>query len=150
MDIRGTTQYMQLTTRDGEHCPCSKTWNGQAFMFGAQLFIGTSLTVYLFNIIATSNIDLIVSILHKIYSMQRILIHIKNNFFVICAPLHPEYAANLVASRGYYHCHWVLLQFHTYTKRHMSCISISYWDFFLHIEKGWAPAIYRWVSARKM
>ena len=32
--------------------------------------------------------------------MERILIHIKNNnnSFVICGPLHPEYAANLVAS----------------------------------------------------
>ena len=34
------------------------------------------------NVFATSNIDLVVSVLHKIYSMQRILIHIKANPFV--------------------------------------------------------------------
>ena len=58
---------------------------------------------------ATSKIDLIVSILHKIYWMQRILIHIKKNDFVKDGHLLPEYAANLVASSKYYNCHWILL-----------------------------------------
>ena len=61
------------------------------------LFIGTSFTVAVFTIFATSNVDSIVGISHKIYSMQRILIHIKANLFVKCAHLHPGYAANLVA-----------------------------------------------------
>ena len=47
--------------------------------------------------------------LHKIYSMQRILIHIKADLFVKCAHLHPGYAANLVARSRYYHCHWTEL-----------------------------------------
>ena len=42
------------------------------------LFIGTSFTVAVFTIFATSNVDSIVGVPHKIYSMQRILIHIKN------------------------------------------------------------------------
>ena len=40
------------------------------------LFIGTSFTVAVFTIFATSNVDWIVGIPHKIYSMQSILIHI--------------------------------------------------------------------------
>ena len=39
-----------------------------------------------------------VSIFHKIYSMQRILIHIQSR--------------SLVASSEYYHCHWSLLWIH--------------------------------------
>ena len=42
----------------------------------ASLFIGTSFIVAVFTILATSNVDSIVGIPHKIYSMQRILIHI--------------------------------------------------------------------------
>ena len=74
----------------------------------ASLFIGTSFTVANFTIFATSNVDSIVGIPHKIYSMQRILICIKNDLFVKCAHLHPGYAANLVARERYYHCHWTL------------------------------------------
>ena len=44
----------------------------------ASLFIGTSSTVAVFTTLATSNVDSIVGIPHKIYSMQRILNHIKN------------------------------------------------------------------------
>ena len=40
----------------------------------ASLFIGTSFTVAVFTLFATSNVDSIVGIPHKIYSMQRILI----------------------------------------------------------------------------
>ena len=54
--------------------------------------------------------DMAVNIHHKIYSMQRILIHIKANSFVKYGHLHPEYAANLVVSGEYYHCHWILLR----------------------------------------
>ena len=78
----------------------------------ASLFIGTSFTVADFTIFATSNLDLIVGIPHKIYSMQRILIHIKADLFVKCAHLYPGYAANLVARSRYYHCHWTLLSEH--------------------------------------
>ena len=53
----------------------------------ASLFIGTSFTVAVFTIFATSNVDSIVGIPHKIYSMQRILIHIKSRFFVKCEML---------------------------------------------------------------
>ena len=42
----------------------------------ASLFIGTYFTAAVFTIFATSNVDSIVGIPHKIYSMQRILIHI--------------------------------------------------------------------------
>ena len=41
----------------------------------ASLFIGTSSTVAVFTIFATSNVNSTVGIPHKIYSMQRILIH---------------------------------------------------------------------------
>ena len=75
----------------------------------ASLFIGTSFTVAVFTIFATSNVYSIVGIPHKIYSMQRILIHKKADLFVKCAHLHPGYAANLVARSRYYHCHWTLL-----------------------------------------
>ena len=44
----------------------------------ASLFIGTSFTVAVFTKFATSNVDSILGIPHKIYSMQRILIHIKS------------------------------------------------------------------------
>ena len=50
-----------------------------------------------FCIFAKSNIDLGVSILHKICSMQNNLIHIKILNMVACF---------LVASSKYYHCHW--------------------------------------------
>ena len=75
----------------------------------ASLFIGTSFTVAVFTIFATSDVDSIVGIPHKIYSMQNILIHIKTNLFVKCAHLHPGYAENLVARSWYYHCHWTVL-----------------------------------------
>ena len=53
----------------------------------------------------------VVSILHKIYSMQIIPIHINSlNHFVEYGHLHPEYTANLVASGEYYHCYWILLK----------------------------------------
>ena len=82
----------------------------------ASLFIGTSFTVVVFTIFATSNVDSIVGIDNKIYSMQRILIHIKADLFVKCAHLHPGYAANLVARSRFYHCHWTLLVQHRFTK----------------------------------
>ena len=42
------------------------------------------LTVNSFDICAISNIDLVISILHKIYSMlQSILIHMKKPFFLL-------------------------------------------------------------------
>ena len=44
----------------------------------ASLFIDTSFIVAVFTIFATSNVDSIVGIPHKIYLMQRILIHIKS------------------------------------------------------------------------
>ena len=53
--------------RAGVYCP--HLW--------AQL-VGTSFTVAVFTIFATSNVDSIVGIPHKIYPMQRILIHIKS------------------------------------------------------------------------
>ena len=73
------------------------------------LFIGTSFTVAVFTIFATSNVHSIVGIPPKIYSMQIILIHIKADLFVKCAHLHPGYAANLVARSRYYHCHRTVL-----------------------------------------
>ena len=63
------------------HCKQSRwpiffSW---ACMFrSASLFIGTSFTVAVFTIFATSNVDSIVGIPLKMYSMQRILIHIKS------------------------------------------------------------------------
>ena len=75
----------------------------------ASLFIGTSFTVVVFTIFAASNVDSIVGIPHKINSMQRILIHLKNDLFVKYAHLHPGCAANLVARSRYYHCHWTVL-----------------------------------------
>ena len=75
----------------------------------ASFFIGTSFTVEVFTVFATSNEDSIVGIPHKIYSMQRILIHIKSRSLKCkCAHLHSGYAANLVARSRYYHCHWIL------------------------------------------
>ena len=74
----------------------------------ASLFIGTSFRVAVFTIFTTSNVYSIVGIPHKLYSMQRILIHIKADLFVKCAHLHPGYAANLVARSRYYHCHWAV------------------------------------------
>ena len=44
---------------------------------------------------------MVVSILHKIYSMQRILIH-KANPFVEYGPLHAEHAANRKEYRTYF------------------------------------------------
>ena len=46
----------------------------------ASLFIGTSLTVAVFTTFATSNIDSIAGIHHKIYSMQGILIQMKSRY----------------------------------------------------------------------
>ena len=64
---------------------------------------------FFLSICATSNIDLVVNILHKIYLMQRILIYIKANPVVEFGHLQPENAANLVTSSKYYHCHWIPL-----------------------------------------
>ena len=90
--------------------PFSQTLIQQACMFRcASLSIGTFFTVAVFTIFATSNVDLVVGIPHKMYTMQRILIHIKADLFVNCAHLHPGYAANLVAISRYYHCHWSVL-----------------------------------------
>ena len=55
----------------------------------ASLFIGTSFTVAVFTIFATPNVDSIVGILHKIYSMQRILIHIKSQSLCQMCPSAP-------------------------------------------------------------
>ena len=44
-----------------------------------------------------------------IYIYIYISIYIKANPFVKYGKLHPEYAANLVASGEYYHCHWKVL-----------------------------------------
>ena len=79
MDIAGTIQYLQLTTRDWMQPLFQNIRNGQACMFRSSwLFIDTPLMVIYFRIIATSNIDLVVSIRHKTYSMQFFLIHIKS------------------------------------------------------------------------
>ena len=56
----------------------------------ASLFIGTSVTVAVFTIFATSNVDAIVGIPHKIYSMQRILIHIKSQSLCYMCPSAPR------------------------------------------------------------
>ena len=56
----------------------------------ASLFIGTSFTVAVFTIFATSNVDSIVGIPHKIYSMQRILIHIKSRSLCYMCPSAPR------------------------------------------------------------
>ena len=53
----------------------------------ASLFIATSFTVAVFTIFATSNVDSIVSIPHKIYSMQRISIHIKKLMSLLNVPI---------------------------------------------------------------
>ena len=58
---------------------------------------------WFFSIIATPNMNLIATILHKIYSMKKINPH-KKQSLVKYGQLHPEYAANLVASSKYYHC----------------------------------------------
>ena len=89
----------------------------------ASLFIGTSFTVAVFTIFATSNVDSIVGIPHKIYSMQKNLIHIKANLFVKCAHLHPGYAANLVARSRYYHCHWTVFP----AQRASNAENVSIW-----------------------
>ena len=56
----------------------------------ASLFIGTSFTVAVFTIFVTSNVDSIVGIPHKIYSMQRILIHIKSRSLCYMCPSAPR------------------------------------------------------------
>ena len=53
----------------------------------ASLFIGTSFTVAVFTIFATSNVDSIVGMPRKIYSMQRILIHIKKSISLLNVPI---------------------------------------------------------------
>ena len=98
------------TTKQGSRYHFPKHWFNRPCMFrSASLFIVISFTVAVFTIFATSNVDSIVGIPHKIYSMQRILIHIKADLFVKCAHLHPVYAGNLVARSRYYHCHWTVL-----------------------------------------
>ena len=78
-EIRGTLADIRGTTKLGEQIPFSQTLIQQACMFrSASLFIGTSFTIAVFTIFATSNVDSIAGIPHKIYSMQRILIHIKS------------------------------------------------------------------------
>ena len=56
----------------------------------ASLFIGTSFTVAVFTIFATSNVDSIVGIPHKIYSMQRILILIISRSLCWMCPSAPR------------------------------------------------------------
>ena len=54
------------------------------------LFIGTSFTVAVFTIFATSNVDSIVGIPHKIYSMQRILMAIRSRSLCLMCPSAPR------------------------------------------------------------
>ena len=54
------------------------------------LFIGTSFTVAVFTIFATSNVDSILGIPHKIYLMQRILIHMKSRSLCWICPSAPR------------------------------------------------------------
>ena len=56
----------------------------------ASLFIGTSFTVAVFTIFATLNVDSIVGISHKIYSMQKNLIHIKSRSLCWMCPSAPR------------------------------------------------------------
>ena len=56
----------------------------------ASLFIGTSFTLAVFTIFATSNVDSIVGIPHKIYSMQRISIQIKSRTLCYMCPSAPR------------------------------------------------------------
>ena len=56
----------------------------------ASLFFGTSFTIAVFTIFATSNVDSIVGIPHKIYSMQRILLHIKSRCLCYMCPSAPR------------------------------------------------------------
>ena len=68
-----------------------QTWIWQACMFrSASLFIGTSFTVAVFTIFATSNVDSIVGIPHKIYPMQRILNHTKSQSLCLMCPSAPR------------------------------------------------------------
>ena len=61
--------------------PCSKTKQmNRPVCLEAHNYTLAHLSLYFFCIFATSNIDLVASILHKIYLMQRILIHIKSQF----------------------------------------------------------------------
>ena len=55
----------------------------------ASLFIGTSFAIAVFTIFATSNVS-IVGIPHKIYSMTKILIHIKSWFLCEMCPSAPR------------------------------------------------------------
>ena len=94
----------------------------------ASFFIGTSFTVAVFTIFATSNVDSIVGVPRKIYSMQRILINKKADLFVKYAHLHPWYAANLVARGRYYHCHWTLLRPNIKQFNVITCqYNLTYW-----------------------
>ena len=93
--------------------------NKQAHVFRSSwLFTGKSLTVDLFSVFATSNIVFVVSILHKIYSVKIISIHININVFIEYGHLHLEYATNLAASREYYN--EIALQ-----GRHNECDGVS-------------------------
>ena len=56
----------------------------------ASLFIGTSFTVAVFTIFVTSNVDSIVGIPQKIYSMQNFLIHIKSQSLCEMCPSAPR------------------------------------------------------------
>ena len=56
----------------------------------ASLFILTSFTVAVFTIFATSNVDSIVGIPLKIYSMQKNLIHIKSQSLCQMCPFAPR------------------------------------------------------------
>ena len=56
----------------------------------ASLFIGTSFTIAVFVIFATSSVDSVVGIPYKMYSMQRILIHIKSRSLSSMSPSAPK------------------------------------------------------------
>ena len=56
----------------------------------ASLFTGTSFTVAVFTIFATSNVESIVGIPHEIYSMQRILIHMISRSLCKMCPSAPR------------------------------------------------------------
>ena len=105
----------------------------------ASFFIGTYFTVAVFTIFATSNVDSIVGIPHKIYSMQRILIHIKSRSLCWMCPSAPGYAANLVARGRYYHCYWTLLiiinkAMMWFMHRNLLAKCAIYWKFFTHMQ----------------
>ena len=122
MNIRELLGTCSLPQQIGGQAPVPNILNEEACMFrNSWLLIGTSLSIF-----ATSNIGLVVNILHKICSTLRILIHIKANPFVKYYQLHQEYAANLVASSEYYHYHWVLFDLY----------STGLFEFHWHLDKN--------------